>query len=108
VDWDNEKECFDTMAKELALFFSAEPPLKEDDTAEHADQDHPMTENNAAQNSYENDHKAYLWQVEHLIFPALKYQFAAPKSLAASSGPGSGHVVQLADLPDLYKIFERC
>jgi hypothetical protein len=58
VDWDNEKECFDTMAKELALFFSAEPPLKEDDTAEHADQDHPMTENNAAQNSYENDHKA--------------------------------------------------
>ncbi|KAJ2961592.1 hypothetical protein NQZ79_g3184 [Umbelopsis isabellina] len=108
VDWDSEKECFDTLAKELALFYSAEPPLREDEMPEEPDQDHPMTENSAAQTSYEKEHKNYLWQVEHLIFPALKYQFAAPKSLTASSGPGSGHVVQLADLPDLYKIFERC
>ncbi|CAO3677948.1 unnamed protein product [Umbelopsis vinacea] len=97
VDWDNEKECFDTLAKELALLYSAEPPLR--DMADKDDMSDP---------SYETEHKKYLWQVEHLIFPALKYQFAAPKSLAASSGPGSGHVVQLANLPDLYKIFERC
>ncbi|KAG2185059.1 hypothetical protein INT43_000972 [Umbelopsis isabellina] len=108
VDWDSEKECFDSLAKELALFYSAEPPLREDEAPEELDQDHPMTGESSAQTSYEKEHKNYLWQVEHLIFPALKYQFVAPKSLAASSGPGSGHVVQLADLPDLYKIFERC
>lgn len=110
MDWDGEKECFDTLAKELALFYSAEPPLREDDEdPDETDQDHPMTgESSAAQTTYDKEHKNYLWQVEHLIFPAMKYQFLAPKSLAASSGPGSGHVVQLADLPDLYKIFERC
>lgn len=81
----------------MALLYSAEPPLR--DVADKDDMPDP---------SYETEHKKYLWQVEHLIFPALKYQFAAPKTLAASSGPGSGHVVQLANLPDLYKIFERC
>jgi DNA mismatch repair protein MLH1 len=110
VDWDGEKECFETLAKELALFYCAEPPLRE--SAEEIQTDHQgdqeMSEGNASDPSYEKDHKAYVWQVEHLIFPALKFQFAAPKSLAASSGPGSGHVVQLANLPDLYKIFERC
>jgi DNA mismatch repair protein MLH1 len=110
VDWDGEKECFETLAKEIALFYSAEPPLRESPEGNQIDDqdDQRMSESNITDPSYEKDHKAYLWQVEHLIFPALKFQFAAPKSLAASSGPGSGHVVQLANLPDLYKIFERC
>ncbi|KAH8547540.1 DNA mismatch repair protein Mlh1 [Umbelopsis sp. PMI_123] len=110
VDWDGEKECFETLAKEIALFYSAEPPLRESAEGNQIDDqdDQRMSESNITDPSYEKDHKAYLWQVEHLIFPALKFQFAAPKSLAASSGPGSGHVVQLANLPDLYKIFERC
>ncbi|KAG2181878.1 hypothetical protein INT44_008694 [Umbelopsis vinacea] len=110
VDWDGEKECFETLAKELALFYCAEPPLQEpaEDIRTDPQGDQEMTESNTLDSTYEKDHKAYVWQVEHLIFPALKFQFAAPKSLAASSGPGSGHVVQLANLPDLYKIFERC
>ncbi|KAI9288731.1 histidine kinase-like ATPase [Umbelopsis sp. AD052] len=110
VDWDGEKECFETLAKELALFYCAEPPLQEpaEDIQTDLQGDQEMTESNTLDSTYEKDHKAYVWQVEHLIFPALKFQFAAPKSLAASSGPGSGHVVQLANLPDLYKIFERC
>jgi DNA mismatch repair protein MLH1 len=45
----------------------------------------------------------YKWQIEHLIFPTLKSQFIAPKSVAES-----GHVLQIANLPDLYRIFERC
>ncbi|KAI8580020.1 hypothetical protein K450DRAFT_238976 [Umbelopsis ramanniana AG] len=110
VDWDGEKECFETLAKELALFYCAEPPLREPVEENQTDPqgDQEMSESTTSDSTYEKDHKAYLWQVEHLIFPALKFQFAAPKSLAASSGPGSGHVVQLANLPDLYKIFERC
>jgi len=45
----------------------------------------------------------YKWQVEHLIFPTLKSQFIALKSAAEN-----GHVLQIANLPDLYRIFERC
>ncbi|GAB5590145.1 DNA mismatch repair protein [Umbelopsis nana] len=114
VDWDSEKGCFNTMAKELALFFSAEPPLREDSdmaesNANEQEEDRPLSDADSAfRAAYEKEHKTYRWQVENLIFPALKYQFAAPKSLAASSGPGSGHVVQLANLRDLYKIFGRC
>ncbi|GAB5586850.1 DNA mismatch repair protein Mlh1 [Umbelopsis nana] len=106
VDWDSEKECFDTLAKEIALLYDAEPPLR--DIGDEDQDVQSGTANNPTDPAYEKEHKQYLWQVEHLIFPALKYQFAAPKSLASSSGTNSGHVVQLANLPDLYKIFERC
>lgn len=40
-------------------------------------------------------------QLEHLVFPALKRRFVAPESLVPA-------VVQIADLPGLYKVFERC
>ncbi|KAI9475410.1 MAG: histidine kinase-like ATPase [Benjaminiella poitrasii] len=43
----------------------------------------------------------YLWKVQHLIFPAFKTHFIAPLSLKDAVTP-------LANLADLYKIFERC
>lgn len=88
------------------MLYNAEPPLR--DVGDEDQDEQSGTANNPTDPAYEKEHKQYLWQVEHLIFPALKYQFAAPKSLASSSGTNSGHVVQLANLPDLYKIFERC
>ncbi|CAH1756915.1 8270_t:CDS:10 [Entrophospora sp. SA101] len=46
----------------------------------------------------------FRWQIENLIFPTLKgEQFIAPKSIIEN-----GHVIQIANLPDLYHIFERC
>ncbi|CAO0789459.1 unnamed protein product [Mucor circinelloides] len=73
VNWESEKDCFHTFAKELAIFYSAEPPLSQDD----------------------------LWKVQHYIFPSFKTHFSAPTTLKK-------HITQLANLTDLYKIFERC
>ncbi|KAK4520142.1 uncharacterized protein ATC70_008273 [Mucor velutinosus] len=73
VNWESEKDCFHTLAKELAIFYSAEPPLNQDD----------------------------LWKVQHYIFPSFKTHFSAPTTLKK-------HITQLANLTDLYKIFERC
>ncbi|KAI7898874.1 histidine kinase-like ATPase [Cokeromyces recurvatus] len=77
VNWESEKECFDTFSRELALFYSAEAPCNS------------------------NEHEDYLWKVQHFIFPAFKTHFVAPMGL-------KDYVTALANLTDLYKIFERC
>lgn len=43
------------------------------------------------------------WTVEHVIFHALRTDFIPPKKMAED-----GSVLQIADLHDLYKVFERC
>lgn len=43
------------------------------------------------------------WTVEHIIFPALRANLIAQKTMAAD-----GSLLQIADLHDLYKVFERC
>ena len=42
------------------------------------------------------------WQIEHVLFPSMRRYLAAPKSLLDRD------VVQVASLPDLYRVFERC
>ena len=43
------------------------------------------------------------WTVEHVIFPALRADLVAQKNMATD-----GSILQIADLHDLYKVFERC
>ncbi|KAI9322625.1 DNA mismatch repair protein Mlh1 [Dichotomocladium elegans] len=93
VDWETKDRCFHSIARELALFYSAEPPLE------------PVDANEADVQRYKADHKQYLWQVQHLIFPSFKSYFIAPNCL---SKPESGFVTRLASIGDLYKIFKRC
>ncbi|XP_065087436.1 DNA mismatch repair protein Mlh1 [Ochlerotatus camptorhynchus] len=45
----------------------------------------------------------YKWEVEHAIFPAFKQYLLPPKSFARN-----GSLLQIANLPDLYRVFERC
>ncbi|KAI8384686.1 putative DNA mismatch repair protein mlh1 [Radiomyces spectabilis] len=97
VDWETERGCFETLARELAVFFCAEPPLKVGETEED-------------ETLYKEQHERYLWQVQHLIFPSFKTHFVASGRLG-KSGDESGttkFITQLANLADLYKIFERC
>ncbi|GAA5809620.1 hypothetical protein MFLAVUS_003031 [Mucor flavus] len=49
----------------------------------------------------QSDKTDYFWKIEHLIFPSFKTHFIAPAKL-------KNYVVQVANLTDLYKIFERC
>ncbi|KAJ7207096.1 histidine kinase-like ATPase [Mycena pura] len=87
VDWTSEAECFDSFLRELASFYAPGPLCPSAD---------PETEEEKVQD------KAERWQIQHILFPSLRRYFAAPKSLLDRD------VVQIASLPDLYKVFERC
>ncbi|KAJ8509480.1 hypothetical protein ONZ45_g8355 [Pleurotus djamor] len=87
VDWTAETECFDTFLRELAYFY-VPGPLPGSTT--------PTSPDTEAQN------KAERWQVQHVLFPAMRRYLVAQQSLL------DGDVVQIANLPDLYKVFERC
>ncbi|KAI8068681.1 histidine kinase-like ATPase [Gongronella butleri] len=104
VDWEDEQQCLDGIARELAILYCAEPPLPPPTSDQGADdrQDGPSDAENDA---YKQQHAQYLHQVQHLVFPALKTGFVAPKSIVQD---GSSLITKLASTADLYKIFERC
>ncbi|XP_061723616.1 DNA mismatch repair protein Mlh1 [Cydia pomonella] len=80
VNWDSEKECFDTFSRQTAIFYSQPNP---DTTTESV--------------------KSENWKQEHVIFPAIRRNFLPPTSFVSN-----GAILQVANLPDLYKVFERC
>ncbi|KAJ2759946.1 DNA mismatch repair protein [Coemansia nantahalensis] len=83
VNWDDEQQFFRTFGRALASFYALEPPLDAD----------PQS----AKDSYR-------LMVEHRIMPSFKgSSFWAPACILTENA-----LVQLADLPDLYRIFERC
>ena len=106
VNWNSERECFDSFLRELAYFYVPGPgPLAvvSSAAAEH-DEDNEGTEkggtNPAGPSSQQEASEK--WQIEHVLFPAMKRYLTAPKSLLTRD------VVQIASLPDLYRVFERC
>lgn len=78
VNWETEKECFESFARETAKFYSNVP----------------------ASNQNGKDWK---WITEHVLFPALKDYFLPPKSFVEN-----GALLEIAKLQTLYKVFERC
>ncbi|XP_059050639.1 DNA mismatch repair protein Mlh1 [Achroia grisella] len=80
VNWNLEKECFDTFSRETAIFYSQPNP---DSNTEVAKSEH--------------------WKQEHVIFPAIRRNFLPPTSFV-----NNGAILQIASLNDLYKVFERC
>ncbi|VEN33907.1 unnamed protein product [Callosobruchus maculatus] len=79
VDWSTEKGCFRTFSRELAAFFANIPK----ETNQHG--------------------KDWEWVTEHIIYPAIKQCFIPPKSFIDNAA-----VLEIANLPNLYKVFERC
>ncbi|CAG8525033.1 2781_t:CDS:10 [Paraglomus occultum] len=118
VNWEVEIECLETISHELGLFYAPEPPDNDEDHTSGNDSEpinvmdesedlvaaseQGKTNNNTTEPMVAIKEK-YQWQIEHLIFPALKFHFRAPRTLV-----DSGHVIHITSLPDLYKIFERC
>jgi len=107
VSWNSERECFDSFLRELAYFYVPGPgPLAtvssvvaehdEDDEGIKKDKDGHPARFSSQQEASEK------WQIEHVLFPAMKRYLTAPKSLLTRD------VVQIASLPDLYRVFERC
>lgn len=76
INWEIEKECFVTFAKETARYYAE-------------------IDGNEENNSN--------WIIEHVFYPTIKEYFLPPKSFTENAA-----VLQIADLPSLYKVFERC
>lgn len=81
-------ECFDTFLRELAYFYVPEPL------------EPPGL--NSSEERDEAEERAIRWQIEHVLFPNVARYLVPPKSLLDRD------VVQVANLPDLYRVFERC
>ncbi|KAL4222892.1 DNA mismatch repair protein [Mactra antiquata] len=90
VNWDDEKECFKSFAKEICCFYSMKKSI-----FLLSDADTTKVET--------KDKLSWKWTVEHILFPAFRNLFYPPKHMAEDSS-----VLQIANLPDLYKVFERC
>ncbi|KAI8824562.1 DNA mismatch repair protein Mlh1 [Fimicolochytrium jonesii] len=99
VVWDSERECFETFARELAGFYAVEPPV-ELDGGGVGDAGPPRGTPRGMMDAVRAEYRR---SVEHVVFPALKAHFVAGRRMVED-----GSVVQLANLPDLYRVFERC
>ncbi|NP_112315.2 DNA mismatch repair protein Mlh1 [Rattus norvegicus] len=93
VNWDEEKECFESLSKECAVFYSIRKQYILEESALSGQQsDMPGSPS-----------KPWKWTVEHIIYKAFRSHLLPPKHFTED-----GNVLQLANLPDLYKVFERC
>nr|XP_026695234.1 DNA mismatch repair protein Mlh1 isoform X2 [Ciona intestinalis] len=92
VDWESEKSCFDTVCKEIARFYAVKNNFTDSDIFS----EEPVV--------VETDSEWSPWKqmVEHVVFRALR-DVIVPMTMGED-----GTFLQLANLPDLYKVFERC
>ena len=122
VNWTAEKECFRTFLRELAFFYSTQPgppPAPSSPSGDNMDVD----QDEGGSDDLVQEEKAERWQIEHVLMPAVRDYFIPPKNLLGSMGVQSekgknkggvddsqsgSAVVQVASLPDLYRVFERC
>ncbi|KAK4704279.1 DNA mismatch repair protein MLH1, partial [Phenoliferia sp. Uapishka_3] len=84
VDWEDEKNCFETFLRELAFFYT--PTL-----APYASKEEDVDRDAVAAR-----------QIQHVIFPAAKQYLLPPEKLLKRD------FVQVTSLESLYKVFERC
>jgi len=89
VNWKNEKECFDSICRQLALFYSIKnkPFKKEIDltTSSQTNRNKPDDE----------------WTIEHVIYSAIRNMLLIGDNEEKT-------FLKLVGLNQLYKIFERC
>ena len=89
VEWDSEKECFQTFAEETARFYSVGEVKGRSPRYDYGQHGGESTE--------------WSQTVEHTLLPAIKKLLLPPASCMTDRT-----LVQVANLPDLYKVFERC
>jgi DNA mismatch repair protein MLH1 len=82
VNWDDEKECLGGILRQLALFYV--PEIIYEDTENIVEPKQKISD-----------------LIENLILPVVKRKFLATDNLLRD-------VIEIASLPKLYKVFERC
>lgn len=96
VDYSSEIECFRGIAKQIALLYVPDRI----NSVESGDNEQ-LTDKAEARAEALQERDTLNAILEHTVFRSLKKRFIATESLAQS-------VVQVADLPGLYRVFERC
>lgn len=82
IDWTDEKSCLGGILRQLALFYV--PEMIDDES-----------------DSVEERKKQVSDSLENLIMPIIKRRFLATDNLVRD-------IIEIASLPKLYKVFERC
>ncbi|XP_075068728.1 DNA mismatch repair protein Mlh1 [Mixophyes fleayi] len=91
VNWDDEGECFQSFSKECSMFYSLRKQYIEQESASTEDKDPGLNPT------------SWRWTTEHILYKFFRTHLLPPKPFAED-----GSILQLANLPDLYKVFERC
>ncbi|XP_022168581.1 DNA mismatch repair protein Mlh1 [Myzus persicae] len=89
VDWSSEKQCFLSFCRETARFYILHPwkqQCSDNDDISDAAPD-----------------RNWAWSLEHVLYPSLRKSFQPPRHFLED-----GTLLQIASLPDMYKVFERC
>ncbi|KAG8236687.1 hypothetical protein J437_LFUL016724 [Ladona fulva] len=132
INWAEEKECFESLCRETSKLYaysfrtsssddqdsdddeSGDPDLKKKEKDSSLSQDisdsqisEPGTSTGTQDEKISKgvDNKKDKWKyiVEHILYAAFRKTLLPPKHFAKD-----GTVLQIADLPNLYKVFERC
>ncbi|KAK6491699.1 DNA mismatch repair protein Mlh1-like [Huso huso] len=93
VNWDDEKECFESFSRECSMFYSIRKQYILEDPALLEQQTEELGSSGTS----------WKWTIEHVVFKAFRTLLAPPKHFTED-----GSILQIANLPDLYKVFERC
>jgi len=99
INWTDEKECFESILKEIAFFYS--PRYSHLTSGDDNNEEENGNSDGDGQGREEERHAR--WQLEHILWPSMrKYTTWKRDSLS------NGDLKQVANLPDLFRIFERC
>ncbi|KAL7423487.1 DNA mismatch repair protein Mlh1 [Cryptotrichosporon argae] len=99
VDWESEKECFESFLRELADFYAPRPfgPVSRASESEGTDVGRDGQDDDGPT---DDERRHADWQLEHVLFPSLRRGVWAREDRQA--------LKQVANLPDLFRVFERC
>jgi len=89
VEWETERECFESISRETSLLYSFKKDAALDDLPDGSEDTKECTD--------------WKWTVEHVLFPAFRNHLQPPEHFKNDAS-----ILQVANLPDLYKVFERC
>ncbi|EOY17366.1 MUTL isoform 4 [Theobroma cacao] len=127
VDWEDEKNCFQSLAAALGNFYAMHPPLLPHPSGEglefYRKRKHGKNPQDVGKSSCdigddieiedEFEHKLLSeaetawgqreWSIQHVLFPSMRLFLKPPTSMAVN-----GTFVRVASLEKLYRIFERC
>ena len=108
VDWQDEQECFDSFARQVAWGCLPSPPpppsTLSQATGEAGEAEESEEAVKAAEAEREEEEEATRRRVQHLWFDSM----AKSRGKYVPSKEMKEYVVQVANLPDLYRVFERC